>query len=201
MLETICSVMSHAYDKGLISTRDGNASIRHSKDGHYYITPSGVRKQNLQYTHFKKVDIVSNLEMEYTDESVGLKSSGEKALHYGLLKRLPVKTRVVMHLHPTYTVDAMHKGIELASLAEKFPELSRYTNVGPNVGEVAPISQELADASHRAMGLDDISGATKYDIVGIDGHGVVAIASTPWQAYEHIERLEHICKIVLVSGK
>ena len=24
----------------------------------------------------------------------------------------------------------MHKGIELASLAEKFPELSRYTNVG-----------------------------------------------------------------------
>ena len=51
------------------------------------------------------------------------------------------------------------------------------------------------------MGLDDISGATKYDIVGIDGHGVVAIASTPWQAYEHIERLEHICKIVLVSGK
>ena len=201
MLETICSVMSHAYDKGLISTRDGNASIRHSKDGHYYITPSGVRKQNLQYTHFKKVDIVSNLEMEYTDESVGLKSSGEKALHYGLLKRLPVKTRVVMHLHPTYTVAAMHKGIELATLAEKFPELSRYTHVGPTVGEVAPISQELADASHRSMGLDDISGATKYDIVGIDGHGVVAIASTPWQAYEHIERLEHICKIVLVSGK
>ena len=51
------------------------------------------------------------------------------------------------------------------------------------------------------MGLDDISGATKYDIVGIDGHGVVAIAETPWQAFEHIERLEHICKIVLVSGK
>ena len=67
--------------------------------------------------------------------------------------------------------------------------------------KLRPISQELADASHRDMGLDDISGATKYDIVGIDGHGVVAIASTAWQAYEHIERLEHICKIVLVSGK
>ena len=24
---------------------------------------------------------------------------------------------------------------------------------------------------------------------------------TPWRAYEHIERLEHICKIVLASGK
>jgi ribulose-5-phosphate 4-epimerase/fuculose-1-phosphate aldolase len=38
------------------------------------------------------------------------------------------------------------------------------------------------------------------DIVGIKGHGVVAIDTTPWRAYEHIERLEHICKIVLASG-
>lgn len=200
MLETICSVMSHAYDKGLISTRDGNASIRHKKDGHYYITPSGVRKQNLQYTHFKKIDIVSNMEMEYTDESVGLAPSGEKPLHYGLLRHMDTKTRIVMHLHPTYTVAAMHRGIELGTLVEKFPELGRYTRVGPNVPEVPPISQELADKTHLAMGLT-LDGSTKYDIVGIDGHGVVAIAETPWQAYEHIERLEHISKIVLVSGR
>ena len=32
-----------------------------------------------------------------------------------------------------------------------------------------------------------------------NGHGVVAIDTTPWRAYEHIERLEHICKIVLAS--
>lgn len=200
MLETICHVMSHAYDKGLISTRDGNASIRHKKDGHYYITPSGVRKQNMQYTFFKKIDIVSNMEMEYTDESIGLAPSGEKPLHYGLLKRFNEKVRVVMHLHPTYTVAAMHRGIQLGNLVDKFPELGRYTRVGPNVPEVPPISQELADKTHEAMGLD-FDGNTKYDIVGIDGHGVVAIAETPWQAYEHIERLEHICKIVLVSGK
>jgi ribulose-5-phosphate 4-epimerase/fuculose-1-phosphate aldolase len=37
--------------------------------------------------------------------------------------------------------------------------------------------------------------------VGIKGHGVVAIDTSPWRAYEHIERLEHICKIVLASGK
>jgi len=30
---------------------------------------------------------------------------------------------------------------------------------------------------------------------------VVAIGNTPWRAYEHIERLEHVCKIVLASGK
>ena len=201
MLETICDVMSHSYQLGLISTRDGNASIRHKKDGHFYVTPSGVRKQNLQYTHFKKIDVVSGLPMEYTDEQVGLKPTGELPLHYGLLRKMDTRTRVVMHLHPTYTIAAMHRGIKLSNLTEKFPELGRYTRVGPMVPEVPPISQELADATHEAMGLDINDGSTKYDIVGIDGHGVVAIGETPWQSFEHIERLEHICKIVLVSGK
>jgi len=41
----------------------------------------------------------------------------------------------------------------------------------------------------------------KYDIIGIKGHGVVAVDSTPWRCFEHIERLEHICQIVLASGK
>jgi L-fuculose-phosphate aldolase len=47
----------------------------------------------------------------------------------------------------------------------------------------------------------DSAGNIAYDIVGIKGHGVVAIDTSPWRAYEHIERLEHICKIVLASGK
>jgi len=47
--------------------------------------------------------------------------------------------------------------------------------------------------------LDD-QGNINFDIVGIKGHGVVAIDTTPWRAFEHIERLEHICKIVLHSG-
>lgn len=200
MLETICDVMSHSYNLGLISTRDGNASIRHSKDGHFYVTPSGVRKQNMQYTHFKKIDVVSGLPMDYTPESLGLSPTGELPLHYGLLRKLDRKTRVVMHLHPTYTVAAMHRGIQLSTLIQKFPELGRYTTVAPNVPEVPPISRELADKCHQNLGLDTMTGATKYDIVGIDGHGVVAHAETPWQAFEHIERLEHICKIVLVSG-
>jgi L-fuculose-phosphate aldolase len=46
----------------------------------------------------------------------------------------------------------------------------------------------------------DKLGNIAYDIVGIKGHGVVAIDTSPWRAYEHIERLEHICKIVLASG-
>jgi L-fuculose-phosphate aldolase len=94
----------------------------------------------------------------------------------------------------------MHAGIELSELVKHFPELGRYTRVAPNVGDVPPISQELGDQCHKKLGLNESTGEIKYDIVGIKGHGVVAIDSTPWRSFEHIERLEHICKIVLASG-
>jgi L-fuculose-phosphate aldolase len=108
--------------------------------------------------------------------------------------------RVVMHVHPTYCIAAMHAGIDLSTVSAAFPELNRYTRVAPNVGDVAPISQELADGCHKNLELDAI-GNIAYDIVGIKGHGVVAIDTSPWRAFEHIERLEHICQIVLASGK
>jgi L-fuculose-phosphate aldolase len=54
--------------------------------------------------------------------------------------------------------------------------------------------------SLRELQLDN-DGNIAYDIVGIKGHGVVAIDTSPWRAFEHIERLEHICQIVLASGK
>ena len=107
---------------------------------------------------------------------------------------------MVVHVHPTYCIAAMHAGIDLGTISNAFPELNRYTKVAPNVPDVAPISQELADRCHESLQLDKL-GNIAYDIVGIKGHGVVAIDTSPWRAYEHIERLEHICKIVLASGR
>jgi L-fuculose-phosphate aldolase len=206
MLETCCDILVDAYKRNWITSRDGNISIRHHDRDHFYITPSGVRKQTLQPDQFKKIKIVSSLmwrDEPYTDISANLKPSGEIPLHFGLQKNMGQhsdEVRVVVHVHPTYCIAAMHAGIDLSTVSDAFPELNRYTRVAPNVGDVAPISQELADACHDNLGLDP-AGNIKFDIVGIKGHGVVAIDVTPWRAYEHIERLEHICKIVLASGK
>jgi L-fuculose-phosphate aldolase len=206
MLETICEVLEDAYKRNWITSRDGNVSIRHHDRDHFYITPSGVRKQTLQPDQFKKIKIISNLmwgEEFYTDISKNLKPSGEIPLHFGLQKNMGQHSgdvRVIVHVHPTYCIAAMHAGIDLSTISDAFPELNRYTKVAPNVGDVAPISQELADRCHENLQLDHY-GNIAYDIVGIKGHGVVAIDTSPWRAYEHIERLEHICKIVLASGK
>ena len=206
MLETICDVMLDAYKRNWITSRDGNVSIRHHDRDHFYITPSGVRKQTLQPDQFKKIRIVGSMLWEdqpYTDISANLKPSGELPLHLGLQRKMGQhsdEVRVVVHLHPTYCIAAMHAGVDLSTVSAEFPELNRYTRVAPNVGDVAPISQELANQCHKQLQLDN-EGNISYDIVGIKGHGVVAIDTSPWRAYEHIERLEHICKIVLASGK
>jgi ribulose-5-phosphate 4-epimerase/fuculose-1-phosphate aldolase len=85
MLETICEVMTDAYKRNWITSRDGNVSIRHHDRDHFYITPSGVRKQTLQPDQFKKIGInntsmdetVSWVELPYTDISKNLRPSGE----------------------------------------------------------------------------------------------------------------------------
>jgi len=204
MLETICEVLEDAYKRNWITSRDGNVSIRHHDRDHFYITPSGVRKQTLQPDQFKKIKIVNSLlweEQPYTDISSNLTPSGEIPLHFGLQRKMGQHSddvRVVVHVHPTYCIAAMHAGIDLSTISDAFPELNRYTRVAPNVGDVPPISQELADQCHKNLKLND-AGIIQYDIVGIKGHGVVAIDTSPWRAYEHIERLEHICKIVLAA--
>lgn len=216
MLETCCDILVDAYKRNWITSRDGNISIRHHDRNHFYITPSGVRKQNMQPEMFKKVQIHKKIGTEFatapsyhewsiieqTDLSGNLEPSGEIPLHFGLQREMGQHAddvRVVVHVHPTYCIAAMHAGIDLSTICESFPELNRYTRVAPNVGDVAPISQALADQCHKNLGLDN-DGNIAYDIVGIKGHGVVAIGNTPWSAYEHIERCEHICKIVLASG-
>ena len=217
MLETCCDILVDAYKRNWITSRDGNISIRHHDRDHFYITPTGVRKQNMQPEMFKKISVMRTINsgvgsdvfdyhwsvIEQDDLSGNLKPSGEMPLHFGLQRELGQHkddVRVVVHVHPTYCIAAMHAGIDLSTISDAFPELNRYTRVAPNVGDVPPISQELGDACHRNLGLDR-DGNIQFDIVGIKGHGVVAIDTSPWRAYEHIERLEHICKIVLASGK
>jgi len=87
----------------------------------------------------------------------------------------------------------------LQDLLTEFPELSRYTSVAANVPMLPPVTQTLADACAKNIGLLHETGDVSYNIVGLDRHGVVAVDTSPWRAFEHIERLEHISKIVLSS--
>jgi len=199
MLTSMGDVLREAYRRNFISTRDGNISLRKSIDGQItscmYITPRGIRKTIIHPEHIVKIKIRDGLPII----PEGQTPSTEFDMHFSLL--LDAKTsRAVVHLHPTNVVAAMYAGIYLQEIAREFPEISRYTKVGPTVPAVPAGSKELALYTNIAM-RDSALENIVYDIVGQANHGVCAVGTDPWDAYEHIERLDHICEIVLKSGK
>ncbi len=194
MITAIGDVMRRCYDKGWITTRDGNASVRLRGANCVYITPSGIRKNTIRVEDIIKMKIVSGGQELQIPE--GTKPSGELHMHW-LLQRSATKTRAVLHVHPTHVIAAMHAGWDLKELCKPFAEIYRYTRVGPNVPEIPAVTEQLGNATYLAMCPTD---NLEFDIVGQVGHGVCAVAGDPWTAYEHVERLDHICEIVLKSG-
>lgn len=193
MVSEICEIMEESYKRGWITSRDGNCSLRFQDEDEIFITPSGVRKNKILPSQIISIKVAEgNLILPEN-----IKPSGELEMHWQLLKDTS-GTRCVLHLHPTNIVAAMYAGLDLNEVAKDFPEVFRYTRVGPNVPKLPAISQELADQTSLKLGLRD--GVVKYDIVGQANHGVCAVGRNPRQAFEHIERLEHICQIVLAAG-
>jgi ribulose-5-phosphate 4-epimerase/fuculose-1-phosphate aldolase len=198
MITAMGDVMRRAYSKGWITTRDGNVSLKRKGSDIMYVTPSGWRKTIIHPEHMVKVKLLQD---EYRIIDSNAKPSGELDMH-GQIQRICDKTTAIVHLHPTNIIAAIYAGWDLQKLAAEFPEVSRYTRVGPSVPVLPVISQELACATFEAITRgSDVGSKIMYDIVGQANHGVCAIGPNPWDAYEHIERLEHICEIVLRSGK
>ena len=202
MIKELCDVMEKCYERGWITTRDGNASFRRKGSKYLYITPSGSRKNVLRVEDIIRMSM-QNGELIVPD---GAKPSGELEMHY-FLQRFASNTRSVLHVHPTHVVAAMYAGWDLAELAKQFPELHRYTKVASNVPVLPVTSPELANATYEAMCkgspnllLSSPEDCLMFDIVGQDRHGICAVARDPWSAFEHVERLDHICEIVLKSG-
>jgi ribulose-5-phosphate 4-epimerase/fuculose-1-phosphate aldolase len=194
MLTAIGDVMRKCHENGWITTRDGNISLKRNNSKTLYITPSGWRKSIIHPEHVVKCKMQSSGLVV----PEGVNPSGELEMHY-LLQKDVKNTRAVVHVHATNIVAAMFAGWNLQSIAQQFPEIYRYTRVGPSVVVLPATSKDLAIATARAIDIS-LSGDISFDIVGQANHGVCAIGPDPWGAYEHIERLEHICEIVLKSG-
>lgn len=195
MLTSMGDIMREAYKRGWITTRDGNISVR--RQDKFYITPSGVRKTIIHPEHILKYKVDGYDLIAREGNPVG-KPSGELEMHK-LLQTTKCFSgcRAVVHLHPTFTVAALEAGFKLSDIADKLQELSRFTRVGPDIPKLPVTSNVLAQETFWKM----TNGQTLlFDIVGQAGHGVTAVAKSPWDAFEHIERLEHACQIILASG-
>lgn len=195
MITAIGDVLRRCYERGWITSRDGNCSLRRARSVYLYVTPSGWRKTIVHPEHMVKIKLV-NGQLQIPP---GTNPSGELHMHY-LLTRGMNRTRAVVHVHPTHVVAAMYRGFDLQKICKEFPEIYRYTRIGPAVPALPAISKELGEATAKALGVTEANPSGNFDIVGQANHGVCSMAPDPWSAYEHIERLDHICEIVLKSG-
>jgi ribulose-5-phosphate 4-epimerase/fuculose-1-phosphate aldolase len=198
MLTAMGDVMRTAYQRGWITTRDGNISVVKKEGKFLYITPTGVRKTIIHPEHIVKLPIEKWLGRRRLVDPDIKGASGELYMHF-MIHEKTNETRSVVHLHPTHVVAALHRGFDLQKICTQFPELYRYTRIGPSVPAFPALSHELAVSTAECLGVQD-DGSLKYDIVGQASHGVCSVARDPWTAFEHIERLNHICEIVLASG-
>ncbi len=187
-------VMREAYKRNWITTRDGNCAVRIKDSNIIHMTPSGVRKILICPEMICRVILGEELNFQ---NNMNLNATGEWEMHYLILKDASTTTATV-HLHPPNIVAAMYAGWELSEMVKPFPEVFRYTRVGANVAAWDALSKELASDTSEKLGMEN--GIRKFDIVGQANHGVTAVGKNPWEAFEHIERVEHICQIVLASG-
>ena len=195
MITAIGDVLRRCYERGWITSRDGNCSLRRARSIYLYVTPSGWRKTIVHPEHMIKIKFRN----DGLDIPPGSNPSGELHMHY-LLTRGMNRTRAVVHVHPTHVVAAIYRGFDLQQICKDFPEIYRYTRIGPTVPALPAISKELGEATAQALGVTKDNPIGDFDIVGQANHGVCSMAGDPWSAYEHIERLNHICEIVLDSG-
>lgn len=200
MITAIGDVMRECYKRGWITTRDGNCSLRRKGSKFVYITPSGWRKTIIHPEHMVRMELDENKQLKIPPHH---KPSGELHMHYLLLVNA-TSTRAIVHAHPTHVIAAMYRGYDLQKVCTQFPEIFRYTRVGTTVPPIPATTRELGEITVKHLGLGQGAskqpGSLQFDIVGQNNHGVCSVAPDPWSAFEHIERLDHICEILLKSG-
>jgi L-fuculose-phosphate aldolase len=203
-LNTLNEILLLAYNRGWITTFDGNASFRSAQRDVITITPTGVRKNIMTEDHLINVPI-QPMSLGIVDscaqilqgfQGQELRPSGELPLHYALQRTINTSERWVIHVHATHIVAAMMAGFDLQRIAAEFGELI-YTRVGPSVPVLPAQTNELGIKVAQCMQIYN-DGSSDFDIVGIKQHGVVAMADDPWTAWSHIERLNHCCEVVLL---
>ena len=78
MITAIGDVLRRCYERGWITSRDGNCSLRRARSVYLYVTPSGWRKTIVHPEHMIKIKFVDG-QMQVP---AGTKPSGELHMHY-----------------------------------------------------------------------------------------------------------------------
>jgi ribulose-5-phosphate 4-epimerase/fuculose-1-phosphate aldolase len=190
----LCHYIKECYNNKWIAPVDGNISYKPANANFFYITPTSLRKHEINNDDIVKMNINYNDKTIIKDMESNRTPSGEIDLHgkFMLDNNYYNKNVCIVHCHPPYMlayIGIIKQNRELKTILNLFPELS--IKVGNNVPYIEAKTPLLAEKTYEMMG--------ENEIVALKQHGIVAICESFQRVMEIIETLEYYCKIALLE--
>jgi len=171
------------YDRGLLVALDGNVSVR-LPDGGLLCTRAGCHKGLV--TADDLIEVTPS-----GDWRAGLgRPTSELSMHLACYAARP-DIGAVVHAHPPSAIACTLAGVDLDRPI--LPEVVLTLGTVPTLPYATTGTPELA----RAVGKKALTRSAML----LDRHGAVALGRTLHEAFDHLETVEHLCRIVLDVAK
>jgi len=178
----IIEIGKRMYVKGYVVASEGNMSIRIGKN-RILVTPGGKNKGELKPKDLVLVDLKGK------KISGNLKPSSELLMHlFVYQKRKDINAAV--HAHPPYSLAFACAHLPLAQ--SLLPEVIMFLGKIPLAPYATPSTEEVP--------LSLAPFIEKHNAFLLENHGVLALGKDIFEAYSHLEMVEHLAKVNL-SGR
>jgi L-fuculose-phosphate aldolase len=179
ILADLCDVCRRLHARNLLAAADGNVSVL-LEDGRIAITPSGVAKARMA-----PGDLAY---LARDGEVLEGRPSTERLMHLAVFQACP-EARAVVHAHPPTAIAWSLAHPELAFLpSDALPEVILAAGSIPFVPYARP--------GTAAMGEQLLPFLPEHRLLILARHGALAWGETLEEAYNGLERLEHVCQIL-----
>ncbi|BAL81376.1 class II aldolase/adducin family protein [Caldisericum exile] len=179
--EDIAAIGRRLYEHQLNGSYGGNFSVR--EEEFIYITPSGVPKDELDYSDILVIDFSGNVV-----EGEG-KPSSEILFHIKIYKVRP-DVNAIIHAHPPY---ATGFAIANSSIPNNVHEESTLI-----LGDVPVIPYEITSSKELAENIG--KAIQDHNALLLANHGALTVGDTLERAFRRMEELENLCKMLTVAN-
>lgn len=173
----VCEICRRCYERGWLSATDGNVSVKIGRD-RLLATPSGLHKGFLKPNDLIIVDMTGK---RVTGPH---RPTTELAMHIACYQERP-DVNAVVHMHPTYCIAFSVAGETLAQCL--LPEIVFTFGIIPTAPYSAPTTNEVPAAIKKYI--------HDFDAMILDRHGSLTVGSDLMDAYNKLERMEHVAQI------
>jgi L-fuculose-phosphate aldolase len=179
----VIEICRRIHARGWISAADGNVSIR-LPNGRLLTTPSGMHKG-----YIGERDLVL-CDLQGRRVAGPRQPSSEIAMHVAVYEDRP-DVQAVVHAHPTYCIAFSLAGVTLAQCL--LPEIVFTFGSIPTTEYCTPTTEEVPREVRKLI--------RDYDAMILDRHGSLTVGATVFEAYDKLERMEHVAEITHAASQ